>query len=169
MSLWLATLSGQVSVFATALAGPPALKESAFWLSIASVVPHIPGLIVLGGVCAIFRNACYIGHPLGTDEASSAVLLISDAMLYMLFTYWIARDILKNAERHTRGLRITFIVSGSFALLTNGAVTGWMIWAEKPYYVHPVPHLSILSFVFAALTFLSAFWRVKSHSDLPAS
>jgi hypothetical protein len=158
MALWLATLAGQTRVVTEAMAGPPALTEFAFRLGIASIIPHVPGLLVLGVVCAVFRSACYIGL-LRTEEASSVVVLIGDAAFYFVITYWIARGILKSAAA-----KVLFVLCGGCVLLANGVLTRWMVWAEKPYYVHPMPRLSICSLALGTLTFLSAFWPVRSNA-----
>lgn len=162
MALWLATLAGQAGVVSDAMAGPPALTESAFRLGVVSIIPHIPGLIIMGAVCAVVRSACY--GSLATDEASFIVVLIGDAAFYFVITYWIAKGILWSAARRVMTLQAIFVVCGVCALLANGALTQWMIWAVKPYYVHPVPRLSIFSFALATLTFLSAFWPLRSNA-----
>ncbi len=168
MSLWLATLAGQARVVADALAGAPALTESAFWLGIASIIPHLPGLLLLGAVCAAFRDACYIRGPLGTDQAAAAIVLMGDAIFYFAITYWIARAVLRNAARRGRSLQMTFVACGACLLMANGFLTGWMVWIKKPYYVHPMPRLSILSVIFGALTLLSAFWPAEPQGNSPA-
>jgi hypothetical protein len=168
MSLWLATVVAQADVIAQALAGPPALTGLGPLLGIACVIPHIPGLLFLGVVCALFRNACYIGRPLGSYEASSAVVLLGDVIFYFsVITYWIARSLLKNAAQRAKSLQTNLVIGGVLALLANGALTGWMIWPKKPYYVHSTPGFSLCSLLLGALTLLSAFWPVRPLSNVP--
>jgi hypothetical protein len=166
MSLWLAMVVAQADVVAEALAGPPALTDLALWLGIACVIPHIPGLLVLGVVCALFRNACYTGRPLGTHEASAAVVLIGDAIFYFAITYWIAKGILR---RRAKGLQTDLVMGATFALLANGVLTGWMVWVKKPYYVRSTPGFSVCSLMLGVLTILSAFWPVRPRNDLARS
>jgi hypothetical protein len=161
MSLWLAMLAAQASVVTDALAGPPALTDSNLLLTIVATIPHIPGLLVLGGACSVFRTACHIGGFLETDEASSAVLLVGDATFYFGITYYVAIGILKNAQSRGRSLQASLVMGGISFLLANAALTGWMICANKPYYVHSMPGVSIFSLILATLTFLSAFWPVR--------
>ena len=128
------------------------------------LISDIPGLLLLGAVCAVFRSSCYIGRSLGTDQAAWIVVLLGNAAFYMVITYWIARLIQTKATTRARWLQSAYVATGVFALLANCVLTTWMIWARTPYYAHPLPRLSILSLIVAVVTFLSLFRRVGSHA-----
>jgi hypothetical protein len=159
VALWLAMLVSQCEVVAVALGGPPALRGAQFLTGILFVIPHLPGLLVLGVVCAVFRDACYIGHPLGTDPAAQIVVLLGDAALYTTITYWIAKWIRADVARRAVSVRSAYFVYCLFGLVANCILTAWMIWVKKPYYAHATPGFSILSLVVGVAACLSLLWR----------
>ena len=136
MAVWQATIAAQADVVASALAEPPALTESAFLLGVACLIPHLPGFLILGVLCAVFRNACYIRGPFQT--ATSTVFESGCDILFRDHLMDCQRPS-ENAASRARGLQTIFVGGGGCALLANGALTGWMIWAEKPAILLRIP------------------------------
>jgi len=165
MALWLATLVAQGGVIGNALAGEPSLTNASCLIGIAGIIPHLPGLLVLGGVCAVFRDSCYTGRSLGSDDADDVIVLLGDALSYMLITYWIARGLLQNAATRSNARQRVLVTAGIVALSANAILTIWMVWPDKPYYVHPVPGFSALSLILGAMTFASAFSHVRPRTE----
>jgi len=165
MGLWLALLAAQSYVVTEAMARSSSCRDLMFWAPVLDVIPQFPGCVVVWGICTLFQNTCAIGGFLASELSNEIVMLLSDTIFYMTITYWIARGILKNARRETY-LRTVFIAVGAIVVMANAAFACWMIWANKPHDVDPTPRLSVLSLIVACLTFVSAFWPVRSHGDV---
>lgn len=161
MALWIAMLVPQIVVLDTAFGNPPGTFSGVSLMRGAVLLfLELPGFLSLGAVCGVFRSSCYAGHFLAGDTAQSTLMLVSNAAAYLTITYWIARRILISAAKATN-LQIVMLAAGVCALLANGILTVWMIWANKPYYAHSFPGLSIASLVVALITFFSLFWGAR--------
>ncbi len=165
MALWLAMLVPQAGVVDDAFESPPGTYSNGSVIRGASLLLlELPGLIALGVICVVFRSSCYPGHTLGGgDTVNSMLTLLGNAAAYMTITYWIAKRIQIVTANTAR--KIPLLAAGVCALLANSILTAWMIWAEKPYYAHSSPSLSVSSLVIGLMTISSLFWGSLDESQ----
>jgi len=169
LALWTVTLLPQAGVVVSAYGNPPGTYTGpSLLLGILLELPRVPGLVVLGVVCVVFRSSCYVGRALGSDNAASLVVLLGNAAVYMLLMYPLAKAIHGNAPaggERARPFRRGWFVAGVIALSANAALTAWMIWAKKPYYAWPTPVLSVSSLAIGAAAFCSCVITVPDNSS----
>ena len=164
MALWLAMLVPQAGVVDDAFSSPPGTYSNGSVTRGASLLLlQLPGLLTLGAICLVFRSSCDVGHTLGSDTVNSMLLLLGNAAAYMTITYWIAKRIQIVTANTAR--KIPLLAAGVCGLLANSILTAWMIWAEKPYYAHSLPSLSVSSLVIALMTISSLFWGSLDESQ----
>lgn len=146
---------------AEALGNGNEVSGAALIRGILILIPQIPGYFILVAVCAGLRSSCYKGQPLGTDQADFIIILLGNATVYMVITYGFAKGIHTRITKATKTRQQRFFFAGILILFSNSILTAWMIWAKKPYYVYPLPGLSILSLVLAVSTLLPLFWGTR--------
>ena len=159
IAAWLATLIPVLGAAVEAIQGPPSLTNANLLLGLLFLLPELPGLIFLEIVCLVWRNTCSLpGGALSSESASSFVLLVGNALGYMAVTYPVAKALQRRAAARdgSQFWAISRIV-GRFALGTSAFLAGWMVFAQKAYYVHPMKPLSVSSLAFAAGAFYSCF------------